>query len=406
MDSMLSTAARALSVGDPLLALKGIALRNDAPALALRGVALAQLGDLSRAQKLLQRAMRSFAASEVVARARCVTAQAEIALAQRELSGSDRQLVKAARLLTRRGDLANALLAELVLARRRVLLGRLGEAAASLARLNLLGAPPRLTAIAELVSAEVAVRQLQPQLAAAALSRARRAAALAKIPALSSEVERAQRGLDAPAARLLVAGESRLLDLTQVARALQTPDLLVDACRRELRSGSHVIGLRRRPVLFALLSELSTLAPLPVTREQLIEGAFGARRVNDSHRARLRVELGRLRKLLGPLAEIRATPLGFALVPPEGQRVRCLLPPTEGESSALLSLLSTGDAWSTSALALALGKSQRSVQRALSALEESGTVRGLGRARARRWVVAPSAGFATTLLLVAPSPLG
>ncbi len=409
MDSVLSTAARALSMGNPLLALKGIALRNDAPALALRGVAMAQLGDLVRAQKLLQRATRAFEPSEVVARARCVTARAEVALALRELSGSDRELVQAAQVLERRGDLGNAFLAELVLARRRVLLGRVAEAAESLARLNVAGAPPRLSAIAELVSAEIAVRQLQPTVAAAALERARRAAVLAKIPALAWEVERARSQLAAPAARLLSAGESRLLDLAEVARTLLTRDLIVDACRRELRSGSQLISLRKRPVLFALLTELAKAAPLPVTREQLIASAFGALRVNDSHRARLRVEVGRLRKLLGSLAELRATPEGFALLPAQGphqrQRVLCLLPPAEGEASALLSLLAAGDAWSTSALALALGKSQRSVQRSLSALEETGTVRGLGRARAQRWVIAPNAGFATTLLLVTPHPL-
>jgi hypothetical protein len=219
-------------------------------------------------------------------------------------------------------------------------------------------------------------------------------------------VERAQKRLTAPAARLHVSGESRMLDLAEVAETLQTSDLVVDACRRELRAPSRIISLKKRPVLFALLEELAKVAPSPVAREQLILGAFGALRSNDSHRARLRVEIGRLRKLLGATAAIVATPEGFALVPARGERVLCLLPPAEGEASAVLSLLASGEAWSTSALALALGKSQRSVQRALSALEETGGVRGLGRARAKRWVIAPHAGFATTLLLVAPSPVG
>lgn len=403
---MLSTAARALSVGDPLLALKGIALRSDAPALALRGVAMAQLGDLQRAQKLLKRATRAFEPSEVLARARCVTAQAEVALALRELSGSERELVQAARVLEQRGDLGNAFLAHLILARRRVLLGRVGEAANLLARLNVAGAPPRLGAVAELVSAEIFVRKLQPELAAAALSRARRAASLAKIPALSWEAERARKQLAAPAARLVQAGESRLLDLAEVGQTLLTRELVVDACRRELRSDSQVLNLRKRPILFSLLSELAQAAPAPVSRERLIASAFGALRVNESHRVRLRVEIGRLRKVLATLAGISATSEGFVLEPRGGRRVSCLLPPAEGEASALVSLLAGGEAWSTSALALALGKSQRSVQRALSALEETGTVRGIGQARARRWVMTPSAGFATTLLLVGQSTLG
>ena len=406
MDSMLSTAARALSVGNPLLALKGIALRNDPPALALRGVAMAQLGELPRAQKLLQRAARGFDSTEVVARARCITAAAEVALALRELSGNDRELERAATVLEQRGDLANAFLARLVLARRRVLLGRVEEAATGLEQLSTTGAPPRLSAVAALVAAEIAVRKLEPQAAAAALERAQQAALLAKIPALALEVERARALLVAPAARLLSEGQSRLIDLAEVARTLLTRDLIVDACRRELRSRAQVVSLRKRPVLFALLSALAAAAPEPVTREQLIVSAFGTRTSNESHRARLRVEIGRLRKLLGTLAEPRATSEGFVLVLRGQQRVTCLFPPGEGEASALLALLAAGDAWSTSALAAALGKSQRSVQRALSALEETGTVRGVGKARARRWVAAPSAGFATTLLLVARGGLG
>lgn len=406
MDSMLSAAARALSAGDPLLALRHIALRNDAPALALRGVALAQLGDFARAQKILQRALRAFPPSELVARARCITARAEVALALRELSGNERELVLAAQVLERRGDLANAFLAQLVLARRRVLLGRVAEAAELLGRLETSAAPPRLRALAELVAAEVWVRQLQARDAAAALQRARIAAQQANIPSLLAEVERAHAQLVAPAARLVVGGQSRTLDLAEVARTLQSGELIVDACRREFRSTAGVVSLRKRPVLFTLLAELATAAPSSASREQLITSAFGGRRVNDSHRARLRVEVGRLRKLLGALADIRATPEGFALLPRKGQRVLSLLPPAEGETSALTALLSGGEAWSTSALSLALGKSQRSVQRALSELERGGVVRAVGLARARRWVMAPSAGLSTTLWLVPRSPVG
>jgi hypothetical protein len=51
MDSLITAAARALAAGDPLGALKRVALREDAPALALRGIAMAQLGDLARARR-------------------------------------------------------------------------------------------------------------------------------------------------------------------------------------------------------------------------------------------------------------------------------------------------------------------------------------------------------------------
>ena len=56
MDSLIAAAARALAVGDPLGALKRVALRDDPPALALRGIAMAQLGDFDRAKALVRRA--------------------------------------------------------------------------------------------------------------------------------------------------------------------------------------------------------------------------------------------------------------------------------------------------------------------------------------------------------------
>ncbi|HEU5194094.1 MAG TPA: helix-turn-helix domain-containing protein, partial [Methylomirabilota bacterium] len=85
MDTLIAAAAHALAAGDPLGALKRIALRDDAPALALRGIAMAQLGDFVRAKRLLRRAARTFPPSEAVARARCVVAEAEIALVSRDL---------------------------------------------------------------------------------------------------------------------------------------------------------------------------------------------------------------------------------------------------------------------------------------------------------------------------------
>jgi hypothetical protein len=181
--------------------------------------------------------------------------------------------------------------------------------------------------------------------------------------------------------------------------------LVVDACRREARAERRLVRLARRPVLFELLRALAEAWPDDATRETLCERAFGARRPNASHRARLRVELGRVRKEVRALADVRATPRGFELVPRSGE-VCVLAPPIEGPDAAVLALMADGEAWSTSALGLALGSSQRTVQRSLGALEASGKVRALGRGRARRWLAAPIGGFATTLLLPALPGVG
>jgi hypothetical protein len=406
MDSLVSAAARALAIGDPLGALKLIALRDDPPALALRGISMAQLGDFVQARKLLGRAARAFGAGEPVARARCVTALAEIALVSRDLSTDQAELEAAADVLGAHGDLANALFARLVTIRRLVLLGRVHEAERMLAELELGSVPPRLVAVAELVRADVATRQLRVESARQSLARAGQAAFAARIPMLASEVERALQGLEAPAARLVAGQEQRVLRLGEVETLLRSGKLVVDACRREVRAGKTAKSLVSRPVLFALLESLGARAPSEVSRTDLIREAFGARQPNPSHRARLRVEIGRLRRSLGKLAEIRATENGFALVPPDGKAVCLLAPPAAGEASALLALLHGGEAWSTSGLATALGKSQRTVQRALIGLVDKGTVLAIGKGRAQRWIAKPNTSFATTLLLVARDALG
>jgi hypothetical protein len=162
-------------------------------------------------------------------------------------------------------------------------------------------------------------------------------------------------------------------------------------------------------VLFTLAQALAEAWPGDVDRNALIASAFRTRDPDETHRARLRVEIGRLRKLAAPLAGIRATERGFALAPrgePAGAvDVAVLLPPIDGEQAALQALLADGAAWSTSALALALGDSQRTVQRALVELEAAGRVRSIGRARAQRWLAPPLAGFTTILLLPAALPL-
>jgi hypothetical protein len=406
MDSALGTAARALRFGDPLTALKLVALREDPSALALRGIAMAQLGELPKARKLLQRAAKAFGDEEPLARARTVVAEAEVALALRELGTRGRELDEARRLLRRRGDLVNACWAQLIMARKLALLGDGAGAQRQLRGLALTGAPARLVALCGLIEAELAMRRLDGALAEQALERARAAALTAKIPALLGEVERAEQRLAAPVARLRRGGELRLLRLSELEPLARSDELIVDACRRQVRLGRESVSLVTRPLLLELLTKLSDASPRSVPREELISSAFGARRVDESHRVRLRVEIGRLRKLLARFLQLDATPEGFALTPRAGAAVVLLLPPADGEASALLSLLSGGEAWSTSALAVAIGKSQRAVQRALAELVDAGKVRAGGRGPARRWTLAPATGIATTMLLVAPGSLG
>jgi hypothetical protein len=401
VDSSITAAGRALRAGDPLGALKRVALRDDPPALALRGIAMAQLGDLGRARELLRRAARAFGPRETVERARCLTAEAEVALAARDLGRPARALAEALRTFAAHGDRENAAHARLLQIRRLLLLGRVDEAEGACATLDLADGPARLSAIAGLVTFEIALRRGRAEPARAALTRAREAAARSGIASLCAEVEHAGRALVLPAARLIVVHEARPVTLAEVEALLASPDLIVDGCRRSVRRGVRIVRLARRPVLFALLRRLAETWPAEAGRDDLIERAFGARSANPSHRARLRVELGRLRRELAPFAEIRATSGGFVLAPRGAGRfeVRLLLPPIESPDAAVLALLADGEAWSASALALAVGSSQRTVQRALRALDEAGQARALGRGRSRRWLSAPIAAFATTLLL-------
>ncbi|MCC2635501.1 MAG: Tetratricopeptide 4 [Ramlibacter sp.] len=399
MDSLIAASARALAAGDALGALKRVALREDPPALALRGIAMAQLGEHPVARDLLRRAARGFGAHEDVARARCVVAEAEVALAMRDLGGSQRALDAASATLQAHADHRNASLARLVAARRLLLLGRLDEAEASLSRIDARGLPPALAAVAELSAAELALRSLRVIDARAALARARQAAAAARVPALQAEVEDAQAVLERPAARRLGADGARLLRLDEVAAQRGSGALVVDACRRGLGAGDAWLGLARRPVLFALARALAIAWPGDANRDALIREAFRMREPDETHRARLRVEIGRLRAIVKPLARIESTAAGFALRPLDDRDVVVLAPPIDGDQASLLALLSDGAAWSTSALALALGDSQRTVQRALVELQAGGKVRSIGRARAQRWLAPPLAGFTTILLL-------
>jgi hypothetical protein len=404
MDSLITAAARALAAGDPLGALNRVALRDDAPALALRGIAMAQLGDLARAKVLLRSAARAFGPKEAVARARCVVAEAEIALAARDLGWPVKALDAAALTLEKHGDRLNAAHARHLEGRRHLLIGRLDDAERMLARLDPALLPPAWRTAHELVLAGIAIRRLQTKAARAALARAHLAARQARIPALAAEVESALLVLNTPAARLIASGEERLVLLEEVEALLASKALVVDACRHVVRSAGTVVSLGTRPVLFALARALGEAWPSDVPRDLLLARAFGAKLADESHRARLRVEIGRLRRVLRTLAGVSATKRGFRLAPRRARKVVVLAQPVEDEHATVLAFLADGESWSSSALALALGTSQRSVQRALDSLAESGKVQSFGRARALRWMTPPVPGFTTTLLLPAPLP--
>lgn len=405
MDSLINAAARALAAGNPLAALDRVALRDDPAALALRGIAMAQLGDLARARGLLRRAAHAFGNREPVARARCIVAEAEIALVSRDLGEPMRGLDTARATLATHGDRANAAHAGYLDARRLLLIGRLDGAARTLEALDADALPPASRAGAWLVAAGIAMRRIEAAPARAALDRAAQAAARTGIPALAAEVEQAARAFEAPAARLVARDGTRPIDLAEVEALTASGALIVDACRTSIRSGDAILPLASRPVLFALARTLAEAWPRDVTRLGLLQRAFRAREADESHRARLRVEIGRLRAELEPLAEISATEDGFILKP-RADAVALLLPPQEEAHADVLALLADGEAWSSSALALALDVSPRTVQRALEALAAAGKADSFGRGRACRWMARQTVGFPTSLLLPAILPGG
>jgi hypothetical protein len=403
VDSLITAAARALATGDPIGALKLVSLRNDAAGLALRGIAMAQLGELPRARELLRRAARAFGSREAVARARCVVAEAEIALASRDLGWATKTLDRARRVLEAHGDAGNAAHARYLGIRRLLLIGRLDEAERALQAVPG-GVPPALRVAHELVVAGVALRRRRAREARAALASAARWAREARIPALTAEVSSTVAILDVPAARVVDRRGARPVLLDEIETLLASKALIVDACRNSVRRGDTVVSLARRPVLLTLARALAEAWPGDVPRDELIARAFRLRIADESHRARLRVEIGRLRRAIAALADVEATPRGFTLKPRRAREVVVLSPPVEEKHAAVLALLADGESWATSALAQALGASQRSVQRALDALALAGKAQGVGRGRARRWMTPPVPGFTTLLLLPAALP--
>jgi hypothetical protein len=365
---------------------------------------MAQLGDLVRAKALLRSAARAFGPKEAVARARCVVAEAEIALVSRDLTWPAKALEAAWITLEAHGDRVNAAHARTLAVRRLLLIGRLNEAEEALAELDPAPFPPASRAAHELVVAGIAMRRLRTKTARAALTRAEQAAREADIPALTAEVESASLVLSAPAARLIARGEERPFLLEEVEALLASGTLVVDGCRHVVREAAMVVSLATRPVLFALARALGEAWPGDVPRGTLVARAFRARHADESYRARLRVEIGRLRTALRTLASVSATERGFALVPRRAREVVVLAPPVEAQHAAMLALLGDGESWSSSALAIALGASPRTVQRSLDSLAAAGKVQSFGRGRARRWLTPPVPGFPTILLLPGPLP--
>jgi hypothetical protein len=333
-----------------------------------------------------------------------VVAEAEIALASRDLSWPVKSLQAARATLEAHGDRLNAAHARYLEVRRLLLFSRLEESEQVLSQLDPTSLPPALKAVHELVAAGIALRRLQTKAARDAIARARLAASQADIPALTAEVESASLVLTTPAARLIANGAERILLLEDVEALDASQALIVDACRYVVRAPGMVVPLASRPVLFELARALGEAWPGDVPRDVLLARAFGAKFADESHRARLRVEIGRLRRMLRTLAAINATKSGFLLAPYRAGEVVVLAQPVEHAHGAVLAFLTDGESWSSSALALALGTSQRSVQRALDSLAAVGKVQAFGRARARRWMTPPLPGFTTTLLLPAPLP--
>ena len=399
MDALILAAAQALAAGDPIGALNWIALRKDGPALALRGIALARMGDFPKARALLKAAARAFGTKDAKSKARCAVAEAEIALVSRDLNWPEASLAAARAVLEKQGDPINAAYAGGLEIRRLLLIGRLDEAERKLAGLDPSPLPSALRAVHDLAVAGIALRRLRADPARKALESARHHAARAGIPALLAEIDSAEQLLTQPAARLVMRGEERPLRLGEVEALLASPALVIDACRYAVGG----IPLARRPVLFTLARALGEAWPGDVSRDALVARAFGAKRADESHRARLRVEIGRLRAEIASVAGIEATEKGFILQP-RAAELAVLALPVEEPHAAVLAFLADGESWASSALAIALGASQRTVQRALEELAAAGKVQPFGQGRARRWMTPPLPGFATSLLLPPPLP--
>jgi hypothetical protein len=377
---MRELAARALAGGDALRALSLVGRTPGALGLALRGIAYAQLGDLELARGALEQAASTTDDARLLARVRA--ALVEVTLGE--------------------GDARNAAMQRLVLARAEVLLGRLGEARSVVAGVLAADLPPDLRAVASLAEAEIATRALAATDARAALLRAHGALEAAPNRLLARELAALEGELSAPVARLERGGAMRDADLFAIEDAARGELFLVDACRRLAIAGRARVPFARRPVLFTLLLELARAAPAAVPRDELAARAFDARRINASHRGRLRVEVGRLRKLLDGLgAEPVATAAGYALA--SRREVAIVTPRTEDDATRVAILLGDGASWSAQRIAESAGISKRTAQRALGELVTGGRAVRTGSGRNVRYQ-RPGTPIASRMLLLGLAP--
>jgi tetratricopeptide (TPR) repeat protein len=384
VDEALIAAARALALGDALTALKWLALRQDAPARAMRGAALSQLGEFIRAKAQLRAALRALGPGDGLLRARCLAAEAEIALASGDLRWSAEPVARAVGELQAAGDARNAAYLQLVAARAALRLGRPAEAEELLRHAKFAPAAPLERTFAELVRVELAAKRGDADLLTSALESASAAAQRAAIPALVSEVARIRDHYEGPTAVISSRGKARTASFCEVCALGRSADVVIDGGAREVRSSGECVTFARRPVLFELLRVLAEAWPDAVPRDALIARAFGARRPNESHRIRLRVEIGRLRTFMRPWLGVVAEASGYALS--ATGEVALVMPLEESPASRLLSLMHGGQAWSASSLAVALDVSERTVQRSLGELQSAGQVGPTGNGRGRRWV--------------------
>jgi len=384
VDAPLTAAARALALGDALSALKWLGLRTDAAARAMRGAALSQLGEFARAKAQLRAALRALGPGDGLLRARCLAAEAEIALSLGDLHWSAEPVARAVAELEAAGDSRNAAYLQLVAARAALRLGRPEDAERLLRHAKLAPAAPLERTFAELVRVELAAKRGDPDVLTAALASASAAADRAAIPALVSEVARIRDHYEGPTAVITSRGKARTASFCEVCALGRSADVVIDGGGREVRSSGDCISFARRPVLFELLRILAEAWPEAVSRDLLIKRAFGARRLNESHRIRLRVEVGRLRKFVRRRLAVIAKEPGYALF--ANHEVALVMPLEESPASRVLSLMHGGEPWSASSLALALGVSERTVQRSLGELQSAGKVGATGNGRGRRWV--------------------
>ncbi|MEM7309190.1 MAG: helix-turn-helix domain-containing protein [Planctomycetota bacterium] len=408
--------AGALARGEPLAALNAVAGRDDAHALAIRAIALAQLGEHGDARRLLEQVERAFAEGDQPAfRARARAALAELSAAERDLGTALAELEESARELADAGDGVNAAWLKLVRARLLVLLGdvprarRLIDEVRALADEGDQGGGALVRAAAELALAEACARELRAADALAALDRAEGWTRRAGLALLFREIDAQRAGLGRELARIEHRGEVRAATARDVEALLGDGDtprrVVLDALRRRLIApGGAVLDLARRGVPFDLLFELARAWPEPADAGSLVRALFAWDEPDESHLARLKTELARLRALLAradaPVA-IEAEGGAWRLAPEGDAEVSLLTPLGEDRASLLEALLWDGAAWSARALAAAADRPLRSVQRELGALVDAGRVSALGGSRSMRYArLDPALGFAPQMFLV------